>query len=60
MSNFLFKGIPLSKVINTTSGITTATGYGFTYNITVITNSKPLSTGYLVKGVDIANTAAAY
>lgn len=60
MSNFLFKGIPLSNVINTTSGTTTATGYGFTYNTTTRANSKPLSTGYQIKGTDIANTAAAY
>ena len=33
MSNFKFKGIPLSDVINTTGG-TPATGYGFNYNTT--------------------------
>ena len=32
MSNFLFKGIPLSNVINTISGTTPATGYGLTVN----------------------------
>jgi len=58
MSNFKFKGIPLSDVINTTGG-TPATGYGFTYNTTTFANSKPLTTGYRRNNVDIANTATA-
>jgi hypothetical protein len=58
MSNFLFKGVPLNDVIDTT-GTTNATGYNFKYRSTTIANSKPLPTSYLVKGVDIANNAAA-
>lgn len=60
MSNFLFKGIQLSNVINTTSGTTLATGYGFSYNTTVYANSNPLPVHYQINGTDIANTAAAY
>ena len=61
MSNFLFKGIPLSNVINTISGTTPATGYGFNYNTTNFANSKPLTNaiGYMVNGIDIATNAAA-
>lgn len=60
MSNFLFKGVSLSTVINTTSGTTSATGYGFSYNTTVYANSRPLPVRYQINGTDIANTAAAY
>jgi hypothetical protein len=59
MSNFLFKGIPLNDVIDTT-GTTSASKYNFNYRSTTFANSKPLTTtGYKVNGVDLANNAAA-
>ena len=63
MDGFKFKGIPLSTIID--SGTTTASGYtvastALKYDTTTFANSRPLLTGYQVKGVDLSNTARAH
>ena len=63
MNGFTLKGIPLSTIMKTAS--TTAPGYtvnstAIKYDTTTFANSKPLSTGYQVSGVDLSNTAMAH
>lgn len=62
MDGFKFKGTLLSTIIDT--GSTSAPGYtvkstSIKYATTTFANSKPLPTGYQVKGVDLSNTARA-
>ena len=57
MSNYYFKGIPVTTILN--SGSTTAPGYSFSYKIASKSNSKAKPINYKYNGTDIGSDAEA-
>lgn len=57
MSNYYFKGIPVTTILN--SGSTTAPGYSFSYKEASKSNSKANPINYKYDGTDIGSNAEA-